>query len=98
MGKAAVLRLLMAGASFEFASVAFAADMPLKAPAPAVYNWTGPYGGVHAGYGGGVKDWGGINFLAQGAIAGVQFGVNQQIGNFVFGVEVDASWSGMKGR
>jgi opacity protein-like surface antigen len=97
MSRTAVIRLL-AGASLGLSGAAFAADMPLKAPPPAVYNWTGFYGGVHAGYGGGVKDWGGINFLAQGAIAGVQVGVNQQIGNFVLGVEVDASWSGMKGR
>src|SRR6185295_12782233 len=86
----AVIRL-MAGASFGFTGAAFAADMPVKAPpAPAVYNWSG--------FGGGIKDWGGINFLAQGPIAGAQIGVNQQIGNVVLGVEVDASWSGIKGR
>jgi outer membrane immunogenic protein len=70
-----------------------------KAPvlAPAVYNWTGIYVGVHAGYGGSMKDWGGINFLAHGALAGGTIGVNQQVGNWVIGVEADASWSGIKG-
>ena len=53
-------------ALFPFAS-AFAADMPVKAlsPAPAFIDWSGVYVGVHAGYGGGMKDWtGDINFLA----------------------------------
>jgi outer membrane immunogenic protein len=37
-----------------FTSVASAADMPVKAPAPIVaplYNWTGPYIGIAGGYG-----------------------------------------------
>ena len=96
--RTSVIRL-MVGASLGLTGAAFAADMPVKAPpAPAVYNWTGIYGGVHLGFGGGIKDWGGINFLANGPIAGVQVGANQQIGNFVLGVEADASWSGIKGR
>ena len=44
-----------------------------------------------------MKDWGGINFLADGAIAGGQIGVNQQIGNWVIGIEADASWANIKG-
>ena len=81
------------------AGATLAADLPVKAQvlAPAVYNWTGIYVGVHAGYGGGMKDWGGINFLAHGALAGGTVGVNQQIGNWVIGVEADALWSGIKG-
>ena len=38
---------------------ASAADFPVKAaalPAPA-FDWSGVYVGVHAGYGGGMKDW-----------------------------------------
>ena len=90
--------LLLAG-TFALANAAIAADMPVKAPiAPqAVYNWTGFYVGVHAGYGGGMKDWARINFPATGALAGGQFGFNQQVGNLVFGLEADGSWSGMKG-
>ena len=37
-----------------------AADLPVKAVpmmAPAGYNWSGIYGGVHLGYGRGMKDW-----------------------------------------
>jgi len=56
--------LLLAGATFGFSSAAFAADMPVKAPVipQAVYNWTGFYVGVNAGYGGGMKDWSGSTF------------------------------------
>jgi len=81
------------------ACAALAADLPVKAPVlpPTVYNWTGFYVGVHAGYGGGMKDWGGINSLAGGPIAGGQVGVNQQIGNWVIGIEADASWAGVRG-
>jgi opacity protein-like surface antigen len=91
--------LLLAGATFGLSSTAIAADMPVKAPVipQAVYNWSGFYAGVHAGYGGGMKDWERINFPASGALAGGQFGFNQQVGNLVFGLEADASWSGMKG-
>ena len=90
--------LLSGGATLGLASASLAADMPVKAPVipQAVYNWTGFYAGVNAGYGGGMKDWGGINFAASGAMAGGQFGVNQQVGNLVFGLEGDAS-SGIKG-
>jgi outer membrane immunogenic protein len=87
--------LLLSGS----AGLARAADLPVKAPvlAPVVYNWTGIYGGVQAGYGAGMKDWGGINFLAHGALAGGTIGVNQQIGNWVIGIEGDASWANIKG-
>src|ERR1700742_2649532 len=91
--------LALAGASLFFPIAALAPDLPVKAPVipQAVYNWTGFYAGVNAGYGGGMKDWGGINEVAKGGLAGVQFGFNQQVGNLVFGLEGDASWSGMKG-
>jgi opacity protein-like surface antigen len=92
-----------------------AADLPLKAvPAtPSVYNWTGFYGGVHAGYGMGMKDWPRINgsfpnspfvftdgpfdYDVKGFLGGGQIGVTQQIGNFVVGIEADASWADIKG-
>jgi outer membrane immunogenic protein len=53
--------MLAAVAVIGFASVASAADMPLKAPAynppiPAVHNWTGFYVGVNAGYSWGSTD------------------------------------------
>ena len=90
--------LLLAGTTFGLTSAAVAADMPVKAPAvqQALYNWTGFYVGVQAGYGGGMKDWSGINYPASGAFGGVQAGFNRQVGNLVFGLEAEA-FSGMKG-
>jgi outer membrane immunogenic protein len=43
----------LAGAVFSFAAsgVAFAADMPIKAPPPPVWSWTGFYAGPNVGYG-----------------------------------------------
>jgi hypothetical protein len=79
----------------------FAADLPVKARpvVAAVYNWTGVYIGGHVGYGDGMKDWLNSNFDYQvkGFLGGGQVGFNQQVGNVVFGVEADASWSDIKG-
>ena len=95
-------RLLTALLAMPAASgLALAADLPVKArPIDPViaYNWTGIYGGVYGGYGGGMKDWGGINLLAKGAFGGLTIGVNQQVGNFVVGLEGDYSWAGIRGR
>lgn len=80
-----------------------AADMPVKATplVPGSYNWSGIYVGVHAGYGKGMKDWPSMNPLldydVKGFLGGGQVGVNQQIGNWVIGIEVDASWADIKG-
>jgi len=51
------------GTMLSFGS-ALAADMPVKAlvPALAFIDWSGVYIGVHAGYGGGMKDYSG-NFI-----------------------------------
>src|SRR5437763_863661 len=80
---------------------ALAADLPVKAAAapPAPYNWTGIYAGVHAGYGMGMKDWTNsvFDFDVRGFLGGGQIGVNQQIGNWVMGIEADASWANIKG-
>jgi len=70
---------------------AFAADMPVKAPAyrtpiAAPYNWTGAYIGGHAGVAFGNYDW---TFVAPGTTTshnfskfagGAQLGYNYQIG------------------
>ena len=85
---------------------ALAADagVPVKAPVPQqVYNWSGLYIGVHAGYTWGMKDWfnfgEGGHFRGDGFIGGGQIGFNQQIGGgWVLGIEADASWSGFKGN
>ena len=68
-------------------------------PPAAVYNWSGIYIGVHAGYGKGMKQWRGPSFDydVQGFLAGGQIGLNQQIGNWVIGIEADASWANIRG-
>lgn len=80
---------------------ALAADMPVKAlaPAPAFVDWSGVYIGVHAGYGGGMKDYDlfATDFVARGFLAGGQIGINKQIASFVFGLELDGSWADIKG-
>jgi len=83
---------------------AMAADLPVKAPifrapAAAVYDWTGFYVGAHAGYA-----WARTNYsdpltgdqvplAAKGFIGGGQAGYNWQTGPWVFGVEGQGSWS-----
>ena len=79
---------------------ALAADLPVKAlaPAPAFIDWSGVYIGVHAGYGGGMKDYDSLaDFVARGFLAGGQIGINKQVGSFVFGLELDGSWADIKG-
>src|SRR3982750_4098705 len=88
------------GAIFPLAA-AMAADMPVKAPpiVAAAYDWSGVYVGVHAGYGGGMKDWDArtIDFVARGFLAGGQVGINKQINSLVFGLELDGSWADING-
>ncbi len=102
MANSTALRLLAGLFCALGPTIAAGADLPVKAPmlaAPVVYNWTGVYVGGHAGYGGGMKDWGAIEFdyPAKGALAGLQVGINQQIGNWVIGLEGDFSWADIKG-
>jgi outer membrane immunogenic protein len=84
------------------AGAVFAADLPVKAApvVPAYYDWSGVYVGVHAGYGGGMKDWFSdfaADFTARGFLGGGQVGINKQLGSFVFGLELDGSWANIKG-
>lgn len=80
---------------------ALAADLPVKAKpiVAAAFDWSGVYVGVHAGYGGGMKDWEGQtgDFVARGALAGGQIGINKQLGSLVVGVELDAAWADIGG-
>jgi outer membrane immunogenic protein len=104
--------IAIAAALLGTASVASAADMPMKAmpyvaPAP-VFTWTGCYVGVHAGAGV-VHDQGfqtgGILLLPPpapadrhgiGGLAGGQVGCNYQTGMLVLGIEGEGFWSGMR--
>ena len=97
-----------------FASMASAADLPVKAPmytkAPIMapmYNWTGFYIGLNAGY-----SWGrqendlvvtatGTTLFSNtdnldGFVGGGQIGYNWQVNQWVFGLEADFQGSGQK--
>jgi outer membrane immunogenic protein len=45
-----IASLFVAAFSLGIVQAASAADIPVKTPAPALYNWTGFYGGLNAGY------------------------------------------------
>jgi outer membrane immunogenic protein len=87
------------------ATGALAADlprsMPVKAPAyVAAYNWSGFYLGINGGYGWGRSHWsafGSSNSPAGGLVGGT-IGYNWQgLGSpWVFGLEGDVDWSGMR--
>ncbi len=79
----------------------------------APFCWTGPYAGVHLGYGTGNDDnmthaWLPVSEQSlfpltianpdpHGFVGGAQAGYNWQCGCFVYGLEADFSWSGMSG-
>jgi outer membrane immunogenic protein len=109
-----VRHLLAAVAASMIATTATAADL---APAPAepvapliaAYNWTGPYVGLHAGWG-----WGRENdnqsslappfttiisdrFNLSGFVGGAHAGYNYQVNQFVLGVEGDVDYTEIKG-
>ena len=85
-----------------------AADMPMATKAPLmaapVFSWTGCYVGANVGGGvsrTNVQNSEGINGQqgnGTGAIAGGQLGCNYQDGNWVFGLEGEGFWSGIKGN
>lgn len=96
---------LYAGVAFSalvaFAASANAADLPRRtqavAPAPIavpMFTWTGFYAGLNGGYAFGDFTKAGKQFVGspKGAILGGQVGYNQQIGNFVVGLEGDLNW------
>jgi outer membrane immunogenic protein len=95
------------------AGSAMAADMPTKVSTyrPEVFSWSGFYIGGHLGYGSSSNDWnildvgstGNKTFnlgsgTINGALGGVQVGVNWQTGPVVLGVEADFSWADMSGE
>ena len=79
---------------------------PVVAPIP-IYNWSGFYIGGHVGGVWGDKDWTDITFAplafpdgssdVSGFLAGGQIGFNWQAGNWVFGIEGQASWTNADG-
>lgn len=93
-----------------FSTLGYAADISYEPAAagevPSVYDWSGFYIGVHAGYGTGSNDVrttlldpSGVPFLPsannsfdfEGALGGVQGGFNVQMNQFVLGIEGEYS-------
>ena len=98
--------LLATAAVIGFATIASAADMPVKAPmAPlaASWNWTGFYLGVAGGGGWGRStqtDTAGTttgSYNQSGGIFGGTIGYNWQMNNWVVGLEGDWSWANING-
>lgn len=97
------LGILAAAALLAAPFAAQAADLPspsYKAPAyvaPA-FSWSGFYVGLNAGYGFGTSDWDNppISLDPKGLVAGGTVGYNLQTGSWVFGIEGDIDYSGMK--
>jgi outer membrane immunogenic protein len=64
-----------------------------KAPALRGNDWSGPYIGVHAGYGWGTFDATATALEPSGGCGGIQSGYNWHLSrNIVFGLESDSSW------
>jgi len=105
MSAAAVLALSCASAlAADLGARPVYTKAPMMAPVP-VFDWTGFYIGAHAGYGWAdatysdpraTPGWS-LNNKMNGGLFGGQLGYNVQLGNFVLGVEGEASWSGISG-
>jgi outer membrane immunogenic protein len=82
-----------------FAGPVIAADLPVKAaPPPALYNWTGCYGGGHFGSLFEQSGWGALGgHDATALLLGGQAGCDYQISTWVFGIQGDAAWSNLSG-
>jgi outer membrane immunogenic protein len=104
---------MIAVASISLAAgAAQAGDLSLKDSDEAGRSvWSGPYIGLHVGYGRGDNDWRDFtdpvnqtsfpgpdaSYDISGALAGGQIGYNWQRGRYVFGLEADVSWSDIDG-
>ena len=94
----------VAAASVAVTAPVLAGDRPIAASPP---SWTGFYAGVHGGWGWGKTEISDPIFTPpfnpteatySGPLAGGQFGVNWQYGNFVLGAEIDGSWAFVRGN
>lgn len=105
--------VVMAAGAVNAADIAARPVYKAVPPAPA-WSWTGWYIGVHVGAGWGTKEWsdpffpgkGGVQFTdlaltsygVNGFLGGGQIGYNYQTGPWVWGIEAQASWAGIRGR
>lgn len=92
-------KILMAAVVSVLSTSAFATDLPARATMPAkayapvpVASWNGCYAGIAGGWG--WADVTGTNL--DGGNVGGTLGCNVQTNNWVYGIEGDALWSGMK--
>ena len=101
--------IIVAILSIVAAGNVLAADFPPPEQASAmyvpmaVYNWGGIYFGVNGGYGFGTSDFtGGVvsssSFSTSGGVAGGTLGFNLQYQTFVFSVETDFDYDGIRGN
>lgn len=93
-----MLKKLMLAAALFAVAPAYAGDLPRYNNNPQVYqnlfNWTGFYVGVHAGWGWGDSTGGSLS----GPLGGLQLGYNYQlVSGLTFGVETDISITGVDG-
>jgi outer membrane immunogenic protein len=107
--QASVAAIVLVGSSAAIAADMPAA-VPLKAVPVVAYGWTGFYAGLHGGYAWGngsinLTDNRGIGLglfpatLAanpSGFLGGVQARYNYQVAQWMFGVESDIAWAGIK--
>jgi outer membrane immunogenic protein len=72
---------------------------PYVPPEPVYAAWSGFYVGVNGGYGFGKSSWSNpaVSPSPQGFVAGGTLGYNLQTGTWVWGLEGDIDYSGMKG-
>jgi opacity protein-like surface antigen len=100
------LHVAKVGVNYRFGGIQID---PTFAPVPAAagYNWSGAYIGAQGAYGFGHKTWpdfvdptlpGSGKYDVNGWLAGGTGGVNAQAGVFVFGVEAEWMWTGIKGN
>lgn len=99
------LHVVKIGANYRFGGIAVDPGYAPVRAAPG-YNWTGAYIGAQGAYGFGHKQWPDFadplnsatgKYDVDGWLAGGTGGVNVQSGVFVFGVEGEWMWTGIKG-
>jgi outer membrane immunogenic protein len=96
-GIAALLMAPLAAQAADLPQPSYKAQPGLVAPAYA--SWTGFYVGINGGYGFGSSSWTdpAISLKPKGGLVGATAGYNFQTGTWVWGIETDLDWSGMKG-
>src|SRR5262249_29584394 len=92
------VHLIKIGANYRLGAAPVGPVYPPVKPARGT-DWTGAYVGVQGGYGFGHTEWPTLasDYDVNGSLAGFDGGVNVQSGVFVFGVEGEWMWTGIRG-